>query len=143
MLLDSWEIFRTSLSNFAAYGTIIMKLARCNILNEEMKRNSQGLSSHSDVFVTDRERSQSRGPSNKEKHRNNSKGKFVDYVCNNRGKKGHTIRYYKQLKKNENKKVNYNNKKNNRMDDDGRNDTLKFPATKEFFICCDYDMETL
>ncbi|GJX99332.1 non-lysosomal glucosylceramidase-like protein isoform X2 [Tanacetum coccineum] len=52
----------------------------CSILNEEMRRKSQGSSSHSDVLVTERQgRSKSRGPSNRGNHRSSSsKGKFVD-----------------------------------------------------------------
>ncbi|KAL4559836.1 hypothetical protein LXL04_031982 [Taraxacum kok-saghyz] len=143
-LPDSWETFRTSLSNSAANGIITMELAKGSILNEEMRRKSQGSSSQSDVLVTDgRGRSQSRGPSNKGKHRSKSKGKFTEYVCNHCGKKGHTIKYCRQLKK-ENKKANYNNQKNNRKNDDGDNDTAETnTVTEEFFICVDSDMVNL
>ena len=93
-LPDSWETFRTSLSNSAADGIITMELSKSSILNEEMRRKSQGSSSHSNVLVTDsRGRSQSRGLSNKGKHRSNSEGKFTEYVCTHCGRKGHTIRY--------------------------------------------------
>ncbi|CAH1425256.1 unnamed protein product [Lactuca virosa] len=143
-LSDSWEIFRTSLSNSAPDGIITMELAKGGVLNEEMRRKSQGSSSHSDVLVTEsRGRSQSRGPNNKGKHRSKSKGKFVDYECNHCGRKGHTIRFCRQLKR-ENKKANYNNQKNNHKKDDGGNDTAEVnTATEEFFICCDYDMVNL
>ncbi|KAD4180550.1 hypothetical protein E3N88_29141 [Mikania micrantha] len=52
-LPDSWETFRTSLSNSAANGIITMELAKGSILNEEMRRKSEGSSSHSDVLVTE------------------------------------------------------------------------------------------
>ena len=51
-LPDSWEIIRTSLSNSAPDGVISMDLAKSSLLNEEMRRKSQG-SSSSDVLVTD------------------------------------------------------------------------------------------
>ncbi|GKB51652.1 hypothetical protein Tco_0902405, partial [Tanacetum coccineum] len=49
-LPDTWETFRTSLSNSAPDGVITMELAKGSILNEEMRRKSQGSSSHSDVL---------------------------------------------------------------------------------------------
>ncbi|GKA65380.1 putative RNA-directed DNA polymerase [Tanacetum coccineum] len=74
---------RTSLSNSAPDGVITMELAKGSILNEEMRRKSQGSSSHSDVLVTERQgRSKSRGPSNRCNHRSSSsKGKFADVEC--------------------------------------------------------------
>ena len=43
-LLDSWETFRTSLSNSALDGTMNMYLVKSCVLNEEMRRKSQGSS---------------------------------------------------------------------------------------------------
>nr|GFD46107.1 retrovirus-related Pol polyprotein from transposon TNT 1-94 [Tanacetum cinerariifolium] len=51
-LPDTWETFRTSLSNSVPDGVITMELAKGSILNEEMRRKSQGSSSQSDVLVT-------------------------------------------------------------------------------------------
>jgi transposase InsO family protein len=143
-LPDSWETFRTSLSNSAKDGVITMELAKNSIMNEEMRRKSQGSSSHSDVLVTERRgRSQSRGPSNRGNQRgtsSSSKGKFADVECYYCGKKGHTQRYCRQAKK-ENKKANYKNQKNNQKKDDGGNDNTEVNAiTDEFFVCCDFDM---
>ena len=51
-LPDSWEILRMSLSNSAPDGVISMDLAKSSVLNEEMRRKSQGTSTtHSDVLV--------------------------------------------------------------------------------------------
>ena len=44
-LSDSWETFRTSLSNSAPNGSITMDLVKSCVLNEEMRRKSQGSSS--------------------------------------------------------------------------------------------------
>ena len=64
-LPDSWETFRMSLSNSAPDGIISMELAKSSILNEEMRRKSQGSSSQSEILVTERKgRAQSRGPAN-------------------------------------------------------------------------------
>ncbi|KAJ9545871.1 hypothetical protein OSB04_025578 [Centaurea solstitialis] len=143
-LPDSWETFRTSLSNSAPDGVISMELAKGSILNEEMGRKSQGSSSQSDVLVTEsRGRSHSRGPSNRGKNRSKSKGKFGDFECYHCGRKGHTTRFCRQLKR-ENKKANYNNQKNNQKKDDGGNDGAEVnTTTEEFFICWDDEMVNL
>ena len=39
-LSDSWETFRTSLSNSALDGTMNMDLVKSCVLNDEMRRNS-------------------------------------------------------------------------------------------------------
>ncbi|GJV58461.1 putative RNA-directed DNA polymerase [Tanacetum coccineum] len=144
-LPDTWETFRTSLSNSAPDGVITMELAKGSILNEETRRKSQGSSSQSDVLVTERRgRSQSRGPSNRGNHRSSSsKGKFADVECYHCHKKGHTMKFCRQLKK-ENKKKNYNNQKNkHKKDDDGDDNTEVNTTTDEFFVCYDYDMVNL
>ncbi|CAH9132849.1 unnamed protein product [Cuscuta epithymum] len=139
-LPDSWETFRTSLSNSAPDGIITMELAKGSVLNEEMRRKSQGSSSHSDVLVTEsRGRSQSRGPGNKGKHRSKSKGKFADFECYHCGRKGHTKRFCRQLKK-EKKKSDYNNQKNHKKDEGGNGNVEVNTTTDEFLICSDLDM---
>ena len=49
-LPDSWETFRTSLSNSAPDGVISMDSTKSSILNEEMRRKAQG-SCSSDVLI--------------------------------------------------------------------------------------------
>ncbi|KAH0652567.1 hypothetical protein KY289_030245 [Solanum tuberosum] len=53
-LPDSFETLRVSLTNFAPSGVVTMKYAKSGVLNEVMRRRSQGLSSstsHSDVWL--------------------------------------------------------------------------------------------
>ncbi|GJU39676.1 putative RNA-directed DNA polymerase [Tanacetum coccineum] len=124
-LLDTWETFRTSLSDSVPDGVITMELAKGGILNEEARRKSQGSSSQSDVLVTERRGiSHSRGPSNRGNHHSSSsKGKFANVECYHCHKKGHMMKFCRQLKK-ENKKKNYNNQKNkHKKDDDGDDNT--------------------
>ncbi|GJT89190.1 putative RNA-directed DNA polymerase [Tanacetum coccineum] len=131
--------------NQLADGVITMELAKGSILNEEMRRKSQGSSSQLDVLVTERQgRSQNRGPSNRGNHcSSSSKGKFADVECYHCHKKGHTMKFCRQLKK-ENKKKNYNNQKNkHKKDDDGDDNTEVNTTTDEFFVCYDYDMVNL
>ncbi|GKD56389.1 retrovirus-related pol polyprotein from transposon TNT 1-94, partial [Tanacetum coccineum] len=72
-----------------------------------------------------------------------SKGKFADVECYHCHKKGHTMKFCRQLKK-ENKKKNYNNQKNkHKKDDDGDDSTEVNTTTNEFFVCSDYDMVNL
>ncbi|RVX05220.1 Retrovirus-related Pol polyprotein from transposon TNT 1-94 [Vitis vinifera] len=60
-LSDLWETFRTFLSNSALDGIMNMDLVKSCVMNEDMRRKSQGSSSQSDILVTEkRGRSKSR-----------------------------------------------------------------------------------
>ncbi|KAK8589424.1 hypothetical protein V6N12_023821 [Hibiscus sabdariffa] len=52
-LPDSWGTFRVSLINSAPQGIITLDLAKSGVLNEEVRRRSQGFTSQSDVLVTE------------------------------------------------------------------------------------------
>ncbi|KAK8564664.1 hypothetical protein V6N12_058247 [Hibiscus sabdariffa] len=52
-LQDSWETFRVSLINSAPQGIITLDLAKSGVLNEEVKRRSQGSTSQYEVLVTE------------------------------------------------------------------------------------------
>ncbi|GJZ26853.1 putative RNA-directed DNA polymerase [Tanacetum coccineum] len=112
------ETFRTSLSNSAPGGVIPWNWLKG--------------------------RSKSRGPSNRGNHHSSSsKGKFADVECYHCHKKGHTMKFCRQLKK-ENKKKNFNNQKNkHKKDDDGDDNIEVNTTTDEFFVCLDYDMVNL
>ncbi|GJY61083.1 putative RNA-directed DNA polymerase, partial [Tanacetum coccineum] len=73
-----------------------------------------------------------------------AKEKFAECECSiTANKKGHTMKFCRQLKK-ENKKKNYNNQKNkHKKDDDGDDSTEVNTTTDEFFVCSDYDMVNL
>ena len=72
-LPDSWETFRTSLSNSAPDGVISMDSAKSSVLNEEMRRKTQG-SSSSDVLITGpRGRNKTRSSKHREQNRKNPK----------------------------------------------------------------------
>jgi len=76
-LPNSWEILRTSLSNYAPDGVIFMDLAKSSVLNEEMRRKSQGILPHLDILVSEyRGRSNSRAPKDKDQSRSNSKDRY-------------------------------------------------------------------
>lgn len=63
-LPNSWETFRTSLSNSALNGIILMDLAKSRFFNKELRCKSQGSSSNFEVLVTEsRGRHQNRGSS--------------------------------------------------------------------------------
>ena len=92
-LPDSWETFRTTLSNAISDGVIIMRLIKNSVLNEETRRKSQGFSSQSEVLlIENRGRSQSRGPKNKGRSKSKS-NRFANVECYHCGKKGHIMKY--------------------------------------------------
>ena len=98
-LSDSWETFRTSLSNSAPDGSITMDLVKSYVLNEEMRRKSQGSSSRSNVVVTERRgRSKSRDPKNRDRSKSKT-NKFANVECHYFHLKGHIGKYCHQLKR--------------------------------------------
>jgi len=98
-LSDSWETFRMSLFNLAPNGVINMDLVKSSVLNEEMRRKSQGFSLQSEVLVTEkRGRSKSRSPKNRDKSRNKS-NMFANVECHHCGMKGHIRKHCRQLKR--------------------------------------------
>jgi hypothetical protein len=134
-LSDSWETFRMSLFNSAPNGVINMDLAKSSVLNEEMRRKSQGSSSQSEVLVTERRgRSKSGDPKNRDKSRNKS-NRFANVECHHCGMKGHIRRYCRQLKR-ENKE-----KGKETQNDDGKNDDRVATTTSgDFFTVYDDDV---
>ena len=50
-LLDSWETFRTLLTNYASDGVISVYSSKSSVLNEEIRRKIKG-SYSSDVLIT-------------------------------------------------------------------------------------------
>ena len=98
-LPNSWEMFRTSLSNSTLNGTMNMNLVKSCVLNEEMRRKSQGSSSQSDVLVAEkRGRSKSRGPKNRDKSKSKT-NKFTTIEFHYCHLKGHIRKYCRQLKR--------------------------------------------
>ena len=139
-LPDSWETFRMSLSNSAPDGIISMELAKSSILNEEMRRKSQGSSSQSEILVTERKgRAQSRGPANRGNQRSSSRGKYSNVECYHCGKKGHTKKFCRKLKR-ENKKSSDNDQTKT---DSSNDNSVVIATTDEHLICCDGDIVNL
>ena len=133
-LPDSWEILRTSLSNSAPDGVISMDLAKSSVLNEEMRRKSQGTSSQPDVLVSEhRGRSNSRAPKNRDQSRSKSKGRYKNVECHYCHKKGHTKKYCWKLKNNNEKASKDKGKKKDDSDEDRVNATsTDFLLVEEF-----------
>lgn len=104
-LPESWETLKVSISNSAPNGVVNMTTVKSGILNEEMRRRSQGVStSTSEVLATaTRGRSQNRSQSNRDKSRGKS-NKFANVECHHCKKKGHIKKLCWQLKKEKKKK---------------------------------------
>lgn len=130
-LPDSWEILRMSLSNSAPDGVISMDLAKSSVLNEEMRRKSQGTSTtHSDVLVSEsRGRSKSRGPKGRDQSRSKSRGKYKNIECHHCGQKGHVKKFCWQLKK---EKAKASKDKSTNKDDGSKED--KVNVTHDDFL---------
>ncbi|KAJ0026150.1 hypothetical protein Pint_07933 [Pistacia integerrima] len=79
-LSDCWENFRVSLTNFAPNGIVTMEYVKSGVLNEEVRRKTQGSSSsHSEVLVTKnmgRSKSKGQGQNGRGKSRSNSRSKY-------------------------------------------------------------------
>ncbi|KAH0687852.1 hypothetical protein KY285_018422 [Solanum tuberosum] len=98
-LPDSWETLHVSLTKFVPGGKMTMEYAKSGVLNEEVRRKSQGTSSHSDVLYTeDRGRDKTRDPKSRGKSRSKSRFRNPNTICHHCGKKGHIRRFCKQLK---------------------------------------------
>lgn len=137
-LPDSWETFRTSLSNSAPNGVITMDLAKSSVLNEEVRRKSQGSSSRSEVLVTEkRGRSKSKGPKNRDRSKCKS-NRFANVECYHCGLKGHIKKHCRQLKR-DNKRDKGKKNKN----DDGDDDDKAATVTGDFLVLYDDDVVNL
>jgi len=132
-LPDSWEILRTSLSNFASDGVISMDLAKSSFLNEEMRRKSLGTSPNSDILVSEyRGRSNGRAPE-RDQSRSNSKDRYKDVECNYCHKKGHIKKYCWKLKNRSEKDSSDKGSKDSSDDEDMINATsVDFLLVHEF-----------
>ena len=52
-LPNSWEIFRVFLTNAGPKGRVTIEYVKSGVLNEKMKRRTQGVSSHSDSLIVE------------------------------------------------------------------------------------------
>ncbi|KAJ0105024.1 hypothetical protein Patl1_19241 [Pistacia atlantica] len=79
-LHDSWENFRVSLTNSTPNGIVTMEYFKSGVLNEEVRRKTQGSSSsHSEVLVTEnrgRSKSKGQGKNGRGKSRCKSRSKY-------------------------------------------------------------------
>ena len=98
-LSDSWETFKTSLSSSTPDSTMNMDLVKICVLNEEMRRKSQGSFLQSNVLVTEkRRRSKSKGPKNRGISKSKT-NKFANVECHYCHLKGHIRKNCRQLKR--------------------------------------------
>jgi len=89
-LPDSWETFRVSITNFSPNGVVTMQLIKGGVLNEEVRRKTQGSSSHLEMLVTEnRGRIQSKGSQSKSKNRSKSRSKYKNLTCHYCNKTGY------------------------------------------------------
>ena len=88
-LPDSWKTLRVSLSISTTGGKVTMEYEKSGVLNEEVRRKSQDISSHSDILYTeDRGIHKTRDPRSRGESRSKSKIKNPNIICYHCGKKG-------------------------------------------------------
>ena len=134
-LPESWETFRVTLASAAPKGGMTMELVKSGILNEEMRRRTQGATSNMEAFVAEnRGRSQKRSDdrNNKGRSRSKSKSKYKDLVCHFCGKTGHIKKYCFKWKK-ENKVSNYMKDKKNVNDNI---DSVNVASSNDLLVVC-------
>ncbi|CAL1397307.1 unnamed protein product [Linum trigynum] len=130
-LPESWETLKISLTNSAKDGVINMEIVKSGVLNEEMRKRSQGASSsssQSDLLTVDsrsRGRSEARGSKQRGKSRGKS-NKFANIQCHHCKEKGHIRRFCPKFR-NERKK----GKRDENSDDDGANSVDEFNIVYE------------
>ncbi|GMH21891.1 hypothetical protein Nepgr_023734 [Nepenthes gracilis] len=99
---------RITIANTAPNDVVTLEMAKGAVLNEEVRRRSQGMSTsqHSEVLVTEsRGRSQGRGPKSENKGQSKSRSRYQNMECHHCGKKGHIKRFcYKWKRENTGKK---------------------------------------
>ena len=131
-LPDSWETFRTSLSNSAPDGVISMDSAKSSVLNEGMRRKTQG-SSSSDVLITGPGRiNKTRDSQYREQNRSKSRDRLKDIECYNCGMKGHTKKFCRKLKRENNNKE--------ETKEDGNENCLATVTTEDLVTVLDANM---
>ncbi|CAL1406718.1 unnamed protein product [Linum trigynum] len=130
-LPESWETLKISLTNSPKDGVINMEIVKSGVLNEEMRKRSQGASSsssQSDLLTVDsrsRGRSEARGSKQRGKGRGKS-NKFANIQCHHCKEKGHIRRFCPKFR-NERKK----GKRDENSDDDGANSVDEFNIVYE------------
>lgn len=98
-LPDSWETFRVSHTNSAPDNVMSFDYAKSGILNEEIRKRTQGTSSHTEVLFTEqRGRQQHKGQGNRGKSRSKSRGKYKNIECYYCKKPGHVKKDCYKLK---------------------------------------------
>ena len=126
------EKIKTSLSNSASDGVISMDSAKSSVLNEEMRRKTQG-SSSSDVLITvPWGRNKTRGSQHREQNRSKSNGRLKDIECYHCGRKGNTKKFCRKLKR--------ENKNKEETKKDGNENCLATVTTEDLVIVLDANM---
>ncbi|KAG4990937.1 hypothetical protein JHK87_024394 [Glycine soja] len=93
-LPDSWETFRFSMISAASNGIVPLQMAKTSALNEEMRRKVQGISSQSEVLVTEnRGRSQKMMmKGDRDESKSNSRSRYKNVECHYFHRIGHILR---------------------------------------------------
>ncbi|RDX71413.1 hypothetical protein CR513_49249, partial [Mucuna pruriens] len=137
-LPESWETFKVSFTNSAPNGVVSLQMVKGSILNEEMRRKTQGSSSQSEVLVTENKgRSQKK---EREKSRSKSKSRYKNVECHYCHKTGHIQKHcFLWKKENKGKK----GKSKEKDDDDDDHDRVTTATGDDLVILRDFESVNL
>ncbi|CAL1399745.1 unnamed protein product [Linum trigynum] len=126
-LPESWETLKISLTNSAKDRIVSMEAVKSGVLNEEMRRRSQGASSSQpDVLAV---ASWSRGRSESSRGKAN---KFANVYCHHCREKGHIRKFCPKLRK---------ERRKDKIDDSSDDDCAN--SVEEFNVVCEEEMVNL
>ncbi|KAK9005531.1 hypothetical protein V6N11_042959 [Hibiscus sabdariffa] len=138
-LPDPWETFRVSLINSAPQGIITLDLAKSGVLNEEVRRISQGSTSQSEVLVTENMgRNKERDGKGRDKSGSKSRSRYKNLKCHHYGKKGHIKKYCFKLKR-ENKGGGDKHDRN----DNEKSERVVVVTREDLLVICDENVVNL
>ncbi|KAK9005132.1 hypothetical protein V6N11_042578 [Hibiscus sabdariffa] len=127
-----------SLINSALQGIITLDLAKSGVLNEEVRRRSQGSASQSEVLVTEnRGRNREKDGKGRDKSRSKSRSRYKNHKCHHCRKKSHIKKYCFKLKR-ENKG---GGDKHDR--DDKEKSERSVVAREDLLVICDENLVNL
>ena len=119
---------------------VATEYVKSGVLNEEMRRRTQGTSSHPEVLMIERGRSKttSQAQNNRGRSRSKSKPRYKDLECHFCVKTGHVKRCYKWKKENHT-----SNGKHEKKDNDANSNRINTTSSDDLLVVYDENLINL